>query len=125
MKLTKEQEEHGFAALEHCATYLCAVQIHTVLETIHPDPFSISEPEIQVAFHIARLIRNSFAHNPFDPHWQFGTKYDNTKFEIPSLITIDTKGRNGQAVTRGDYGGPLAILRFVEYTQGVLEQAAT
>src|SRR5690349_2996864 len=64
LSLTPQQEEHAFAGLEHCATYLTVIQIHTVLESIHIDPFRISEPQIAAAFQISRLIRNAFAHNP-------------------------------------------------------------
>jgi hypothetical protein len=56
LALTPQEEEDAFAALEHCATYLSAVQVHTALESVHPDPFPISESDISSTFHISRVV---------------------------------------------------------------------
>ncbi len=120
--LTSDEEKYAFPMLEHCATYLCVVQVHTVLEAIHDDPFSISEPEVQSAFQIARLIRNAFAHNPFAPVWKFGEKYENQYYVVQNVISLKTSGLNNNSVTRKHYGGPLAILRLLEFTCEVLQR---
>lgn len=124
LALTTEQEEHAFAALEHCATYLAAVQVHTVLESIHADPFQIPEPEIGAAFQIARLIRNAFAHNPFGPIWEIRDTWKDRTFSVPGVITLNTTDLDGKPVKREHYGGPLAILRFLQYAESVVELRA-
>ena len=100
LALTTEQEEHAFAALEHCGTYLAAVQVHTVLESIHADPFQIPEPEIAAAFQIARLIRNAFAHNPFGPIWEIREAWKDRTFSVPSVITLNTADWTATPTTR-------------------------
>src|ERR1700731_2049115 len=49
LALSSREEDHGFAALEHCAIYLSAMQIHTALEMLHANPFDINEPDIASA----------------------------------------------------------------------------
>jgi len=120
LSLTPQQEEHAFAALEHCSTYLAVVQIHTVLEAIHVDPFHISEPDIGAAFQISRLTRNAFAHNPFAPVWEIRDAWRDTIFSVPDVISLDTSGLDGKPLRREHYGGPLAILRFIQYADSVV-----
>jgi hypothetical protein len=120
LALTPEQEEHAFAALEHCATYITVVQVHTVLEAVHPDPFHIKEPAISAAFQISRLIRNAFAHNPFAPVWKIRSKWEKRVFIVPDVIALSTAGLDGQPLRRKHYGGPLAILRLITYTESVV-----
>ncbi|HLY25398.1 MAG TPA: hypothetical protein VKQ72_03600 [Aggregatilineales bacterium] len=122
LRLTREQEDYGFAILEHCSTYLCAIQIHTTLDSLRGDN-KFPEQEREDSFQIARQIRNAFAHDPFNPRWDIKPQFNNKKYEIPGIIFLDTTGLDGKAVNRRDYGGPLAILRFIEYTQGVLDQS--
>jgi hypothetical protein len=99
LALTTEQEEHAFAALEHCAPYLAAVQVHTILESIHTDPFKISESEIAAAFQIARLIRNAFARNPFEPIWEIRDTGKDHTFSVPSVITLNTTQANAHLIS--------------------------
>jgi len=122
--LTPKQEEHAFSALEHCATYIAVVQIHTVLEAIHPDPFNIKEPAILAAFQISRLIRNAFAHNPFAPAWEIRAAWRSKVFIVPDIITLDTTGLDGQLLKRKHYGGPLCILRLINYADTVVQSRA-
>ena len=121
LALTPDQEEHAFSALEHCATYIAVVQIHTVLEAVHPAPFQITEPAISAAFQISRLIRNAFAHNPFAPTWEIRHAWKNRVFNVPDVITLDTTGLDGQFLRRQHYGGPLSILRLITYADAVVQ----
>jgi hypothetical protein len=120
LSLTYQQEEHAFAALEHCTTYISVVQIHTVLEAIHPDPFHISDPDSAAAFQISRLIRNAFAHNPFAPVWEIRSAWKNKVLTVPNIISIDTSDLDKKPVRREHYGGPLSILRFIKYADSVV-----
>lgn len=122
LSLTKEEEVHAFAMLEHTGTYLAAIQVHTVLEALHqPDPFMIADAAIADAFQIARLIRNAFAHNPFAPHWEVKGKWRRV-YDVPRVIHLDATNLDGSNVRREHYGGPLAILVFLEFAIGIVER---
>ncbi len=121
LSLSAGEEEQAFAALEHCGTYLAAVQVHTALESVHPDPFHIPEPEIAAAFQIARLLRNAFAHNPFGPVWEIRDAWKKQAFDVPGVISLDTSGLDAQPVKRKHYGGPLAILRLLGYAESIVD----
>jgi hypothetical protein len=121
LRLTQEQEDHAFAALEHCATYLAAVQIHTALKSVHGDPFHLPEEDIASAFQISRLLRNAFAHNPFNPIWEVRDAWKNQEFVVPGVITVNTTDLDGVPVGRKHYGGPIAILRLIEYADRVIQ----
>jgi hypothetical protein len=88
--LTPQEEEQAFAALEHCATHLYVVQIHTALESIRQSNIHLLEPEIEHAFQISRLIRNAFAHNSFAPLWKIGGAYRGLILSVPDVISLDT-----------------------------------
>jgi hypothetical protein len=121
LSLTATEEERAFAALEHSATYLSAVQVHTALEAVHSAPFHIAEADIGSAFQIARLLRNAFAHNPFNPVWEIRGVWQERQFVVPDVITLDTTGLHGTSVCREHYGGPIAILRLIEYADKVIK----
>ena len=121
LALTPKQEEQAFAALEHCATYIAVIQVHTVLEAIHPDPFHIAEPATSAAFQISRLIRNAFAHNPFAPVWEIRHAWRDKVFIVPGIISLDTTGLDGQFLRRQHYGGPLTVLRLITYAESVVQ----
>jgi len=119
--LTAVQEEQAFAALEHCGTYLAVVQAREAFNSIYERPFSIPEPEVSSAFHIARLIRNAFAHNPFSPVWKIDKRCRDKAYSVPHVISLNTSGLHGQPVRREHYGGPLAILRFLQYVDNLVQ----
>lgn len=117
LSLQPHEEKAAFSALEHTATFLCVNQGHAVLEKLsHLN----SDTAVHSAFHIARLLRNSFAHDPFEPKWLFGSTLDNTVLELPSVIRIDTTGLRGLPVVRAHYGGPLAILRLTQFVDSLV-----
>ena len=124
LSLQPHEEAAAFSALEHTSTFLCVNQAHAVLEKLG-NP--LSDETINAAFQIARLLRNSFAHDPFSPTWLFGNSWDNKVLEVPGVIRIDTTGLKGQRVIRAHYGGPLAILKLTQYVDSVAEsqEAAT
>ena len=124
LALTREQEDQAFAALVHCATYISAVQVHTALESVHDDPFQIREADVASAFQISRLIRNAFAHNPFIPVWEVREAWKNRRFVVPDVITLDTANLDRKPVRREHYGGPIAILRLIEFADRVVQSRA-
>ena len=120
--LTNDEQEEAFAILEHSAIYLAVTQILTTLEIIfvkdnfYDDTYTFESDVVPQAYQIARLIRNAFAHDPFAPIWEFKPKWANKIYEVPGIIRLDTTGLNGLPVRQKHYGGPLAVLRFTEYT---------
>jgi len=124
LALTREDEKRAFAALEDSATYVSAVQVHTALKSVHDDPFHIREADVASAFQISRLIRNAFAHNPFNPVWDVRDPWKNRRFVVPDVIMLDTAGLDGVPVRRQDYGGPIAILRLIDYADKVVQARA-
>ena len=70
---------------------------------------------IKSASWIARLIRNAFAHNPFDPVWIIQAECKNKQYEVPGTISLDTSSIDGKRLLRIHYGGPLAILKLSEF----------
>ena len=123
LALSKEQEELGAALIVHSATYVMAVQMDAAMQDVFPDRFRHSDPDVQAAAWIARLIRNSFAHNPLDPQWQVQPEARGKRYQVEDLIVLDTGGLEGKRVTREHYGGPLALLRLLQFVRARVEQA--
>jgi hypothetical protein len=116
--LTADEEELAIALLHHAATYLLAIQIDTCMEICRKNRFDDKDKNIRDAACIARLIRNAFAHNPFMPQWRIGMhQCKERQLSVSDIIELNTCNLNGKAVTRNDYGGPLALLRLSEYVK--------
>jgi hypothetical protein len=114
--LNGEEEELAIALLHHVATYLLANQIDSYLGICRKDRFTDKDKNIRDAACIARLIRNAFAHNPFNPQWQIRMEQCKDKvLNVSDIIKLNTYNLDGKAVNRYDYGGPLALLRLSEY----------
>jgi hypothetical protein len=122
LALTKEQERFAAAAFEHTATYLMVVQIDTALKATVPDHLNHPDDDIRSASLIAWLLRNAFAHNPFAPTWKVYGQYDNQTYAVKDVIVLKTTGLNGQLLKRRHYGGPLALLRLLQFTKRLIEE---
>jgi hypothetical protein len=70
-ELALRQDQANFAAwsLRRSATFLLAVAMKDAIAAGHSNPKNITDLDVANAYQIARLIRNAFAHNPFDPTW--------------------------------------------------------
>lgn len=115
--LRKDQAEVAAAALHHSATYLMAVAMKDAVRAAHHDPKSHNNPDIVGAYQIARLIRNAFAHNPFNPVWSVDPDCRDKKFAVANLISLDTADLQGKAFDWRHYGGPLALLRLSQFVR--------
>ena len=80
--LDKNQEELASVLLEHSATYITMVQLNSVLEEVWPNRLQHKNDNIRNASQITRLIRNAFAHDPFEPIWKITPRWDNHIFEV-------------------------------------------
>ena len=126
LHLTLPQEKWAAVVFEHVAIHLMAVQIDTALEAkFGTQRFDNSNGEIRSACRIARLIRNAFAHDPFSPVWKFKQGLTSQKYQVSGILSLDLTGLEGHPVKREDYGGPLALLRFLQFTMRLVESSGT
>ncbi|HPW34709.1 MAG TPA: hypothetical protein PK367_03075 [Candidatus Paceibacterota bacterium] len=114
LKLSSEEEVLGFSLLEHTAIYILVMQIDTAFESLFLNRFQHKNREIKNIAYVSRILRNSFAHNPFAPIWLIDRKMKNKKFLIRGILTLDTNNLSGKGVSRWDYGGPLALLKLAK-----------
>ena len=115
--LDPDDEKLAAAAFEHCAIYVLAVQMDTILGEVFTDRFRHPDSDICSAAWISRLIRNAFAHSPLDPIWQTYSECDNKIYKVKDIITLETAGLNEVRVVRQHYGGPIAILKLSEFVK--------
>jgi hypothetical protein len=104
LALSPDEEKTAAAALEHCATYLLAVQLDTVLQQSVEDRFHHPDDATRSAAWIARLLRNAFAHDPLRPIWQTYPECDDAFYEVAGIIALRTAGLDGKRVESGYVG---------------------
>ncbi len=92
-------------------------EIKKVIQAIKPKPWKTSDDNVITAYHIARLIRNAYAHAPFAPQWMIQSALQSKIFQIPDVVTLDTTSLNGTPFDWRHYGGPLAMFRFCRFVR--------
>ncbi|MFA4935770.1 MAG: hypothetical protein WC568_08045 [Candidatus Methanoperedens sp.] len=116
LELTKSEEKIGARILEFVGTYIMTLQLNKVLEDEWgKNRLQSKDKEIQNISQVVRLIRNAFAHDPLKPVWDISKSTMNKEFEIPNILTLKTHNLHGKRLDRKDYGGPLALLRLIQY----------
>lgn len=141
--LRQDQSEYAAMLLQQSATLTMAVAAKDAIEAIvpklprvtktsktaidsailncitatSPKPWKASDADVAVAYHIARLVRNAFAHAPFAPTWMIHSELQNHVFIIDGVIELRTGGLHGTAFDWRHYGGPLALLRLCQYVR--------
>lgn len=115
--LRPEQADYAACFLHRSATFLMAVAMKDAIRTVVPDPKSSTDPNVQSAYQISRLIRNAFAHAPFAPVWSIDPDCRYKVFSIPDVISLDTTGLNGTIFDWRHYGGPLALFRLCRFVR--------
>ena len=81
LKLTREEEGVGSTlSWSTSRRILWWVQIDTALGALYPTRFESADQMLRSAAWIARLVRNSFAHNPFAPKWKTYSECENQQF---------------------------------------------
>lgn len=113
------QDQGDFAAwcLHRTATYMLAMAAKDAIRTAVSDPKNASDAKVQAAYQISRLIRNAFAHAPFNPRWSIDDDCKNQIFEVIATVRLDTTDLNGQPFDWRHYGGPLALLRLAMFVR--------
>jgi hypothetical protein len=116
LSLTAEEEKMAATIVEHSATYLMAVQLDEILEKLFPNRFEHSDRNIQDGARIVRLIRNAYAHDPLSPTWlKIPAPWRNQVLTVEGIISLNTNSLEGKKVERMDYGGPISLLRLLQY----------
>jgi hypothetical protein len=65
-----------------------------VLEAIRgtiQNPKSDADARVVNAYQVARMIRNAFSHNPFNPVWNIDQDCRNKLFELQNVIRLDCR----------------------------------
>jgi len=122
LRLAGEDQARASSALEASAIRLMAIIVDTALEHAIPNRFKAAEPLVLQTAFIARVLRNAFAHDLFNPRWELRDPRYSARFEVPGVIVVDTTGKDGQDVRWQDYGGPLALLKFLQHARGVIQR---
>lgn len=115
--LRKDQAEVAADILINTATYLLAVAMKDAIYAVISDPYNHTDPDIQGAYQISRLIRNSFAHAPFMPTWSIDPGCRNKIFSVKDILQLETADLQGKPFDWRHYGGPLALLRLCHYVR--------
>lgn len=115
--IREDQADVAACFLQRSATYLMAVAMRDTLVASVPDPKSSPDADVQGAYQISRLIRNAFAHSPFEPVWSVDDDCRDKVFRVRDIATLDTTGLNGTGFDWRHYGGPLALLRLCQFVR--------
>lgn len=139
--LRQDQGEIAAAVLHHTVTFTMAVaikdaieaivpklstavrkqkiedSIRTAIENVDEKVWTCSNDDVINAYHIARLIRNAFAHAPFAPKWMIQDGLRNKLFIIPDVIQLDTQNLHDTQFDWVQYGGPIAMFRYCRFVR--------
>lgn len=141
--LRQDQAEYAAAILQRSATYSIAMTVKDAIEAIVPElsdsvrnakgnidlairrqvsktaikPWKTTDEVVITAYHIARLIRNAFAHAPFAPAWMISFDLQDRRFSIQDVIDLNTMGLNKTPAEWKHYGGLLSLFRFCRFTR--------
>lgn len=86
--------------------------IRGVIQTVAPKTWKSSDDDVVTSYHIARLVRNAFAHAPLAPTWLIKAELQDKVFTIPDVINLRTAGLHQTPFDWRHYGGPLALFRL-------------
>ena len=115
--LRKDQADFAAWNMHRSATFLIAVAMKDAIKAVVPDPRNVTNSDVQASYEISRLIRNAFAHSPFNPVWSIDPYCRNRVFEVRDVVSLDTTDLQGVAFNWRHYGGPLAMLRLCRYVR--------
>ena len=119
LALSETNEKNAVMFLSHSALYLLATQIDSILEALYGKA-RFQDKNVGDISCVVRLIRNAFAHNPFQPTWIIDRKYMNKNYEIDLKIKLSTAQLRNKSVKRRDYGGPIAILKIAAFVRQLI-----
>ena len=120
--LLQDDADYGAWSLHRSATFLMAVAIKDAIRAAVHDPKTAADVDVRSAYQISRLIRNAFAHAPFDPVWSIDPDCRDRVFAVRDVTRLDTTGLHDQRFDWRHYGGPLALLRLSQFVRAEILQ---
>lgn len=118
--LSREEADFAAWSLQRSATFLMASAALEAIRATIANPKSHSDPKVASAYQIACLVRNAFAHRPFNPIWRIDPDCRNSRFEVAGVIQLDCTGLDSKPFDWRHYGGPLALLRLSQFVRSDL-----
>jgi hypothetical protein len=115
--LRPDQADFAAWSLHRASTFLMAVAMKDAIRFAVYDPKNDPDDDIRYAYQISRLIRNAFAHAPFDPKWSIDPDCRDKVFAVRDILRLDTTGLQDQPFDWRHYGGPLAMLRLSQFVR--------
>jgi len=115
--ISEDEADCAACYLHRSATFLMAVAMKDAIRMAVVDPKNHGDDAIRSAYQISRLIRNAFAHAPFNPVWSIDPDCRDHIFAVRDILSLDTTGLHGQRFDWRHYGGPLALLRLSEFVR--------
>lgn len=130
VRLSPEGRGLAEECLEKTPTYMLSVSaVQAFKDTLVPHQSNIGEREIVekirelyatdsnrlAAFENVRLIRNAFAHQPYQRRWDIANALQGTTLRVTDLIELDTTGKDGNELQWQDYGGLLALWQLSQW----------
>jgi hypothetical protein len=115
--LSADDADYAAWSLHRSATFLMAVAMKEAIRAAVYDPKANGDADVRSAYQIVRLIRNAFAHSPFDPVWSIDANCRDRVFAVRDLVRLDTTGLHDQRFDWRNYGGPLALLRLSQFVR--------
>lgn len=115
--LTRDEADFAAWNLERSATFLMASAVLEAIRGTIQNPKSHADARVADAYQLARMIRNAFSHNPFNPVWNIDQDCRDKLFELQNVIHLDCRELNGKAFDWRHYGGPLAILGLSKFVR--------
>jgi hypothetical protein len=115
--LTKDEADFAAWNLQRSATFLMASAVLEAIRGTIQNPKSDADARVVNAHQVARMIRNAFSHNPFNPVWNIDQDCRDKLFELQTVIRLDCRELHGRAFDWRHYGGPLAILALSNFVR--------
>lgn len=91
--------------------------VRNAISEVNPKSWVSSDDDVVSAYQIARLVRNAYAHAPFEPMWKVNPELQDRVFFIPEVIELRTRGLHKSAFDWRHYGGPLALFRLCRFVR--------
>lgn len=116
--LRQEQAEYASSFFDLSSMFMMALAMRSAMQFMVPDAQNSHDQDIRAAHWISVMLRNAFAHSPFQPTWKVDRNCRNQKLVIKDIIEIDTTDLHGKTFEFGHCGGPLSILllcRFIRF----------
>jgi hypothetical protein len=113
--LRQKQAEYASSFFDLSSTFMMALAMRSAIQFMMPDAQNSKVQDIRAAHWISVMLRNAFAHNPFQPTWKVDRNCRNQILTVKDIIEIDTTNLHGETFQWHHCGGPLAVLLLCRF----------